>query len=170
MGASADQSAAGHSQGTRDLPSLCPVLACVFVSRLVCFLGPHVRHIEGPRLGVQSELQLLAYTTATATPAPSHVYNLHGSSWQCRILNPQSEARDRTCILMDAIQVHYHAATVGTPVYFNIPAAWSPLHPPLVSQPFVPFLLGSQGFRFMAPTPRLRVPKPRTTAVPADGK
>ena len=32
------------------------------------FLGPHPWHMEGPRLGVQSELQLLAYARATATP------------------------------------------------------------------------------------------------------
>ena len=31
------------------------------------FLGPHTRHLEVPRLGAESELQLLAYTTATAT-------------------------------------------------------------------------------------------------------
>ena len=29
-------------------------------------LGPHLRHMDVPRLGVISELQLLAYTTATA--------------------------------------------------------------------------------------------------------
>ena len=29
-----------------------------------------------PRLGVRSELQLLAYTIATASPDPSHVCNL----------------------------------------------------------------------------------------------
>ena len=34
------------------------------------FLGPHPRHMEVPRLGVESELQLLAYTTATAMPDP----------------------------------------------------------------------------------------------------
>ena len=32
-----------------------------------CFLGPHPRHMEVPRLRVESELQLLAYTTVTAT-------------------------------------------------------------------------------------------------------
>ena len=31
-----------------------------------CFLGPHPRHMEGHRLGVQSEPQLAAYATATA--------------------------------------------------------------------------------------------------------
>ena len=32
------------------------------------FLGPHPWHMEVPRLAVESELLLLAYTTATATP------------------------------------------------------------------------------------------------------
>ena len=57
--------------------------------------------MEVPRLGVKLELQLLAYTTATATPDPSGVFDLPHSSWQCQIPNPLSEARDRTCILMD---------------------------------------------------------------------
>ena len=33
------------------------------------------------------------------------VCNLHHSSWQCRILNPLSKARDQTYILMDISQV-----------------------------------------------------------------
>ena len=32
------------------------------------FTGMHPCYMEVPRLGVESELQLLAYTTATATP------------------------------------------------------------------------------------------------------
>ena len=48
-----------------------------------CFLGPHLRHTEVPRLGVQSELQLPAYTTARAMQDLSHVCDLHLSSWQC---------------------------------------------------------------------------------------
>ena len=36
--------------------------------------------MEVPRLGVESELQLLDYTTATATWDPSHVCNLYRSS------------------------------------------------------------------------------------------
>ena len=75
---------------------------CLFVCLFVfCFLGPYSWHMEVPRLGVESELQLPAYTTATATPYPSHICNLHHSSQQRRILNPMSEASDRTCILMD---------------------------------------------------------------------
>ena len=61
-----------------------------------------------PRLGVQSELQLLAYTTATATPDASCICNLHQSSQEHQILDPLSEARDRTCVLMDASQIRFY--------------------------------------------------------------
>ena len=63
------------------------------------FLGPHLRHMEVPRLGVKLELQLSAYTVAIATWDPSQ------GSWQHWILNLTSEARDRTHILMDTSQV-----------------------------------------------------------------
>ena len=36
----------------------------LFFFFLFSFLGPQLRHMEVPRLGVESELQLLAYTTA----------------------------------------------------------------------------------------------------------
>ena len=62
--------------------------------------------MEGPRLGVQLELQLAAYTTATATSDPSRVWNLHHSSRQRWILNLLNEARDRTRILKDPGQTH----------------------------------------------------------------
>ena len=64
--------------------------------------------MEVPRLGVELELQQLAYTTATAMPDPSHVCNLYHSSLQCRILNPLSKARDPTYILLNASQIHFH--------------------------------------------------------------
>ena len=44
--------------------------------------------MEVPRLGVKSELQLPAYTTATATQDLSQVYDLYHNSRQCQILNP----------------------------------------------------------------------------------
>ena len=58
----------------------------------ILLLGLHQWHMEVPGLGVESELQLLAYTTATAMQDP--VYNLYHSSWQHQILNPLGEARD----------------------------------------------------------------------------
>ena len=59
-----------------------------------CLLGPHPQHMEVPRIGVESELQLPVYTTATATRDPRRVCDLHHSSRQCWILNPVSDARD----------------------------------------------------------------------------
>ena len=72
------------------------------------YLGPCLWHMEVPRLGAESELQLLAYTTATATATrdPSHVCDLYCSSWQQRILNPLSKARHRTCIFTDTSWQH----------------------------------------------------------------
>ena len=61
--------------------------------------------MEVLRLGVELELRLLAYTTATTMPDLSSVYDLHYSSWQHQILNPLSKARDLTHILMDTSRV-----------------------------------------------------------------
>ena len=76
--------------------------------------------MEVSRLGVELELQLLAYTTPTATWDPSWVYNLYHSSRQCQILNPLSKARDQTHILMDTSQAHYCWTKTGTPGLFLI--------------------------------------------------
>ena len=65
------------------------------------FLGLHLQHAEFPRLGVKLKLQLLVYTTAMAMPDPICIWDLHCRSQQCRILNPLSEARGRTRVLMD---------------------------------------------------------------------
>jgi len=64
--------------------------------------------MEVPRLGIELELQLPAYTTATPTRDLSHICDLHHSSQQCQILKPLSKAMDQTCILMDSSQVRYH--------------------------------------------------------------
>ena len=56
--------------------------------------------MEVPRLEVESELELLAYPTATATQDPSRVCHLHHST-QHLILKLLSKARDRPHILMD---------------------------------------------------------------------
>ena len=61
-----------------------------------------------PRLGVRLQLQLLGYTTATATPHLSRLCHLYHSSGRHRILNPLNGTRDQTCVLIDARKVHFH--------------------------------------------------------------
>ena len=82
---------------------------CLFV---FVFLGLHLWHMDIPWLGVRLELHLPAYTTTTPIPNLSWVCDLYHSSRQCQILNPLSEARDRTHILLDTIWVW---STTGTP-------------------------------------------------------
>ena len=79
------------------------------------FLGPHMRPYGSSQASVKSELQLPAYTIATAMPDPSCVCNLHLSSQQNQMFNPLSKARDQTHVFMDTSLVHYHWAKTGTP-------------------------------------------------------
>ena len=71
---------------------------CLFVS---WFLGQRPQHIEVPRLGVELELQLPAYTADMAMQDLSCVCSLHHGSLQHRVLNPLREAGDGTHVLMD---------------------------------------------------------------------
>ena len=103
------------------------VFICIFFFFLITLwwfylfiaLGPHLQHVEVPRLRVKSELQLLVYTTATATWDPSHTCDLHYSSWQRWILTPLSKAKDQTCILMDISQICFCWATRATADFWS---------------------------------------------------
>ena len=72
--------------------------------------------MEIHRLGLESELHLSAYITATATWDLSYVCNLHHSSQQCQILNSLIKARNRTHILMDNTRICFRCTT-ETPYY-----------------------------------------------------
>ena len=63
--------------------------------------------MEIPKIGVESERPLPAYATAMAmaTRDQSCIYGLCCSLQQCWLLNPPSEARDQTHILMDSSRV-----------------------------------------------------------------
>ena len=81
----------GFISSTLSHPSQCPQLSAGFQGPVVglppdhlffifyffAFLGLHPQHMEVPRLGVQSELQLPAYAPATATSDLSRVCDLH---------------------------------------------------------------------------------------------
>ena len=68
------------------------------------FLGPHLWHVEVPRLGVKLELQLQAYTIVT--PDPSHICDLHHSCgitrslthWARPGIKPASSQRQRKAL------------------------------------------------------------------------
>ena len=53
-------------------------------------------NMEVPGLDLKSELQLAAYTIATAVLDASHIFHLCCSLQQCWSLNPPSRARDRS--------------------------------------------------------------------------
>ena len=100
----------------------CLVAWFLFVCFLLFRTAPEDHHREVPRLGVELELQLPVYSTAIMQD-PSHVCDLHHSSWQCWILAPLNEARDWTRILMDTSRIHSCSATTGipcNPVFFYI--------------------------------------------------
>ena len=76
--------------------------------------------MEVPRLGVQSELKLLAYTIATPMQDLSCICDLHYSTRQHQILNSLSKARDQTGILMDTSQICFHCTTTGNSLVLAI--------------------------------------------------
>ena len=96
--------------GTPDLCQQNHFYSLLLVVSLLCFYyvptfffffffwEPYLWHMEVPRLGVISELQLPAYTTATIKWDPSGVYDLYHRSQQCRICNPLSGAIDSSWV------------------------------------------------------------------------
>ena len=84
-------------------------LVLVFSFYFICFFkGLHPQHMQVPRLGAESELQLPTYTTATAARGPSRICDLHRSSRQRQIPDPLSEAREGTRIHMDTSWIPFY--------------------------------------------------------------
>ena len=103
------------SQGTQEMkwlayqlnsPSSLWSLGLFFIC---VFLGPNPRHMhmEAPWLGVKMG----------AVAVGLHHSNTRSKLrlWPTPQLNPLSEVRDRTCVLMVASQIHFPWATKGTP-------------------------------------------------------
>ena len=87
----------------------------------VC-LQPRLHHMEAAGPGVELELQLPAYATATATRNPSHICDLCRSLRQCWIHNPRSEARDQSRIFTETMlgtTVGTHCCVFSTPPPFH---------------------------------------------------
>ena len=90
------------------------IYLCIYL--FIYFLRLHLWHMEIPRLAVKLELQLPAYTTATATQEPSCICDLHHSAQQRWSLNPLYEARDRTPSSWILVGFVTRWAMTGTPV------------------------------------------------------
>ena len=88
------------------------LLPCLFFFFFFFVFGPHMQHMEVPRLGVELELHLLPYHSH------SNICDLHCSSWQHWIPDPLSEAGDRTHILMNAGGIRFCCTTKGTSHHF----------------------------------------------------
>ena len=92
---------------------------CKYSFFFFCFLVVHLRHMDVHRLAAELELQLPAFATATAMQDPRHVCDLYHCSWQCRVLNPLSEARDQTCNHIFPSRIRFHCATMGPPCKYS---------------------------------------------------
>ena len=102
----------GYNSLCHTVGTILPFYLFIYLLSFFFFSGPHLWHLEVPRLGVNRSCSCqLADVTATATTDPSRVCNLHHSSQQCQILNPGSEARDQTRVLMDSSQIRCHSYT-----------------------------------------------------------
>ena len=68
--------------------------------------------MEVPRLGVESEIQLPAYTGSELRLWPTP----HGNA---RSLTHWARPGIEPCVLMDTSQIHYRYATIGTQFYLK---------------------------------------------------
>ena len=82
----------------------------LFCFALLCFWG----HICGIWKFIGAAASCLCHSHSNSTSEP-HLQPAYHSSQQHWILNPLSQARDQTCILMHTSWVHYHWATMGIP-------------------------------------------------------
>ena len=78
------------------------------------FMGPHLQHMEVPRLCSNRSYSCQPTLRPQQLPDLSRIHDLHYCSQQCWILNPLSGARDQTLVLMDTSWVCYHWAIMGT--------------------------------------------------------
>ena len=79
----------------------------LFVCLFVLFFRAVPEIYGSSQAGVGTGAIALAYTTATVTRNLSCVCDLHHSSGLRWIPNSLSEARDRTCVLMDTSQIGF---------------------------------------------------------------
>ena len=106
------------------------IAICVQFSSSVSFSSVFCLFRAAPEAcgGSQARGRIRA-TAASHSPSHSHSHRNTRSElrlWptpqlrQCWILNPLSEARSQTYILMDPSRIHFHCATTGTPSFYHL--------------------------------------------------
>ena len=80
------------------------------------FLGPVIKPVpqQWPGPLQQSRWSCSCWPMPQPIPDPSRICDLHCSSQQHRIINPLSEDRDWTLVLMDTSQVHLKSSAPGS--------------------------------------------------------
>ena len=98
-----------HNEHLHFLPSeqlpdsaLTPCIERFFVD-VVFKATPAVYGSSRVRGGTKAATSSLYHSNTGSKP----ICDLHHSLWQCQIVNPLSETRDRTCILVDTSQIHF---------------------------------------------------------------
>ena len=89
-----------------------------FFKKKIFFKGLHLRQYGDSQARGLIRASYSCQPMPQPTRDPSHVCDLHHSSRQLQILNPLSDARDRTCNLMVPGWIHFCCATTGTPLIF----------------------------------------------------
>ena len=96
--------------------SLLHQLFCTDIVIIIIFvLGGHTLAYGGSQARGRIGVTAASLYPATATPDPSHVFDLQHSSWQHQIINPLSKARDQTHNLKVPRWIRFCCATMGTP-------------------------------------------------------
>ena len=98
-----------------------PFLFILFLC--IYFLGLHLRHMEVPRPGVELELKLPVYTTATTMRDLSRICDLHQRSRQGRILNPRTGIEPAPSWILVRL-LCFSCTTVKTPEGVPVVAQW----------------------------------------------
>ena len=99
----------------------------LFIFYFFGLFRPQPQHMEVPRQGSNQSSSHWPMSQQCQIRATSATYTAVLLQWQ--ILNPLSEARDWTCVLMDANQIHFHWATMETPSFWFLTPSWDYIVP-----------------------------------------
>ena len=100
-------------------PGLCLLVPLLSDNNFLIYSFIYFRAAPAAHKGSQARGQIRAtaaglHHSHSNLESEPHLWPIYHSSWQWRILNPLSEARDRICNLMVLSRIHFRYATMGT--------------------------------------------------------